>query len=108
MGIHLAYWPCAITADMVSLRKRHISHTIAVCMLRLHQAINPFIYGFGNALMRKEGSQIFCTKLTFLNRIICKWSKKQTSDNQLVTTPIEREIISLMDNNDNIESTYVP
>ena len=93
---------------MVSLRNQHISHTVVVSILRLHQAINPFIYGFGNVQIRTEASEIVCTR--FMLKMF-KCFKKTPRDDQLATiyeddTEVstgDDEIVNLVENNHEIE-----
>ena len=108
-AIYFVYWSyhdATFPITMVSLRRRHISHTVVVSMFRFHQAINPFIYGFDNVQMCNEASKIGCIK--FMLKMF-KCFKKTPRNDQLVTicgddTEIcTGEIVNLMDNNGEIE-----
>ena len=46
-------------------------------MLRLHQALNPFIYGFGDKHMRNESIKLVCRKFTILSYAVFNSFKKQ-------------------------------
>ena len=94
MACFVAYWPCLVTGDMVTIRRRHLSHTIAICMLRLSQGLNPFIYGFGNKSIRNESQKLFGRKVTILSypaiRSCKKPFKNVTLQQNIVTVTLEQ------------------
>ena len=89
MACFVAYWPCLVTGDMATIRRRHLSHTIAICMLRLSQAFNPFIYGFANKHIRNESMKLIWKKIMILSytaiRCVKKLPNKVTLQQNILT-----------------------
>ena len=94
MACFIIYWPCLVTGDMVTIRRRHLSHTIAICMLRLSRGFNPFIYGFANKSIRNESQKLFGRKITILSYPIIRSCEKQFKNVKLqqniVTVTLEQ------------------
>ena len=89
MVCFIIYWPCLVTGDMVTIRRRHLSHTIAICMLRLSQGFNPFIYGFANKHIRNESMKLIWKKIMILSytsiRCVKKLPNKVTLQQNILT-----------------------
>ena len=73
-------------------------------MLRLHQALNPFIYGFGDKHMRNESVKLICKKITLLSYPVFKCLKKQP---RLGTTSLQLNMEAVC-NNIIIEAKWKP
>ena len=106
-ALYFFYW--SLDDDpitMVSLRRLHIFHTLALTMFRVHQAINPFIFGFDNVQMCNEASKIKSFKFIFK---MFKCFKQTRRGDQLVTTCGDDteictgEIVNLIENNGEVE-----